>query len=72
VVPSPIGHKSPSMAGILRSGTVVLHYPCENRYFGIDAAIVWSVVGRDLPDLERKIGIILDELGAQARLDAWN
>ena len=32
-------------------------------YFDIDVAAVWSVVERDLPDLKRKIGAILQELG---------
>jgi uncharacterized protein with HEPN domain len=33
-----------------------------HSYFGIDEAIVWSVVERDLPALKQEIEVILREL----------
>jgi uncharacterized protein with HEPN domain len=32
--------------------------------FGVDEDIVWSVVERDLPNLKRKIEVILQQLGS--------
>jgi uncharacterized protein with HEPN domain len=34
-------------------------------YFGVDTAVVWDVVERDLPDLKRKVEALLDTLEKQ-------
>lgn len=32
-----------------------------HHYFGIDAAVVWAVVERDLPSLHQQVAALLDE-----------
>ncbi len=33
-----------------------------HEYFGVDSILVWEIIQKDLPDLERKVKAILDSL----------
>ena len=34
-----------------------------HKYLGVDIDLVWAIVARDLPDLEREVNLIVDDLG---------
>lgn len=49
------------------SDIIGMRHVMVHEYFGIDLDIVWQVVSADLPDLKRKIEIILKEWDKQTR-----
>jgi uncharacterized protein with HEPN domain len=66
-----IGEAARKLSDNLRSAHVEVPWPqiiamrnvLVHDYFGVDVEEIWAAVQRDLPNLRRKIEVILQELG---------